>query len=712
MKSFAKCRCLIGSGIGNIWLLVLVAVMLAASWLPVVSLADEHTVHWSEDWENGQGLWYASNGVWGVGDPTGGTEAHQGSNCLATNLDGHYPDNNSTRFISPSISLPAAPGDGVLWLRFWHWFSMTTDGDRGFVQVSVDGGDWVTVSRDFSRYSSRWSPHILDLSAYAGEDIRLGFYFSETSVYEAWGWYLDELEILDGNYEWTSPEGFEAENYMIPDYGGWYAENGIWEIGDPTAGPGSAYAGNFCAGTVLDGNYPDNSSSRLVSPLVTLPADPFNGELWLSFMHFFNMTTDGDRGRVDIWTASGWETISENFSSYSGLWSEYIVDLSGYAGQMVRFGFYHLETSVYQSAGWYIDDVAIVEGPKVFNNPSTFEGGTRGWYGNRGVWEVGVPTSGPGSAYSGEMCWGTRLHANYPDNISSALRTPIVQLPVDPGILKLKFWQWYSYGTDGDYGEVWINLEDGSSAVISDRFSSTSAGWSQYVIDLEVYANQRVSFEFRHQETSVYESPGWFIDDVEILGMDQSSPQDIIGVTHTQAPGFPVVTWAYMPFDADIISIYHCNNPEFIPNLGNRIALLVNDENTFTDYDSEGWYHFYQVGLTDILGHENRPVGVTNPYSSVEGGLVPRTTAASLDGNSPNPFNPLTLIAFTVNQPTHVRMEIFDLRGRLVKTLIDRELEVGDHSVKFSAEKQASGVYFCRLTAGDTVLSTKMTLVR
>ncbi len=70
----------------------------------------------------------------------------------------------------------------------------------------------------------------------------------------------------------------------------------------------------------------------------------------------------------------------------------------------------------------------------------------------------------------------------------------------------------------------------------------------------------------------------------------------------------------------------------------------------------------------------------------------------------PNPFNPITTIAFTLPQPATVQLDIFDLNGRLVTTIADGSFGVGRHQATWNGstakgEPVASGVYFCRLSA-------------
>ncbi len=80
----------------------------------------------------------------------------------------------------------------------------------------------------------------------------------------------------------------------------------------------------------------------------------------------------------------------------------------------------------------------------------------------------------------------------------------------------------------------------------------------------------------------------------------------------------------------------------------------------------------------------------------------------SLDQNYPNPFNPITAIDFDVPQSAPVHLAVFDILGRDVTVLVNGEKERGSHTVVFSAQGIASGVYFYRLKVGTTTLTKKM----
>ncbi|NLP10157.1 S8 family serine peptidase [bacterium] len=87
-----------------------------------------------------------------------------------------------------------------------------------------------------------------------------------------------------------------------------------------------------------------------------------------------------------------------------------------------------------------------------------------------------------------------------------------------------------------------------------------------------------------------------------------------------------------------------------------------------------------------------------------------------LYANYPNPFNAATMITYQLPRGAAVRLEVFDLLGRHVKTLVDRVEPVGFHKVTWDGSNQqglamASGVYWCRLQAGSFSRSRKMLLI-
>ena len=128
----------------------------------------------------------------------------------------------------------------------------------------------------------------------------------------------------------------------------------------------------------------------------------------------------------------------------------------------------------------------------------------------------------------------------------------------------------------------------------------------------------------------------------------------------------------------------------------------------FTDNDT-GW----------VVGYYG------NILKTITGGVVSveLTTAAPADfvlqQNYPNPFNPTTTISFslTAKDAKNAKIEIYNLKGQKVKTLISDQLPAGEHSVVWDGKDEnnkplSSGIYFYKLKAGNQEETRKMILLK
>ncbi len=116
-------------------------------------------------------------------------------------------------------------------------------------------------------------------------------------------------------------------------------------------------------------------------------------------------------------------------------------------------------------------------------------------------------------------------------------------------------------------------------------------------------------------------------------------------------------------------------------------------------YNPTGWGPFSDVGRFNVT------------YTSVASErLLPKEF--ELSQNFPNPFNPSTRIEFGVPRAGHVSLELYNMIGERVATLVDGEKSAGYHQIAFDGTRFASGVYFYRLVADQVVLMKKMVLVK
>ena len=102
------------------------------------------------------------------------------------------------------------------------------------------------------------------------------------------------------------------------------------------------------------------------------------------------------------------------------------------------------------------------------------------------------------------------------------------------------------------------------------------------------------------------------------------------------------------------------------------------------------------------------------PLASLDGPALPQGFA--LGQNYPNPFNPSTVIPYQLPTATHVRLDVFNVLGQHVATLVDEERQAGFHAAKWVAtdaagQAMAAGVYFYRLTVGGGQQTQRMVLI-
>ncbi len=121
------------------------------------------------------------------------------------------------------------------------------------------------------------------------------------------------------------------------------------------------------------------------------------------------------------------------------------------------------------------------------------------------------------------------------------------------------------------------------------------------------------------------------------------------------------------------------------------------------------WDRFTGKGIIDAkAAFEHTWVGVEES----EAGYDPKPKAFCLSQNYPNPFNPVTQIKYALPRNCWVRLEVYNILGQKVTTLVDGEQKVGYKAVRWDASRMASGIYIYRIQAGDFVQTRRMILLK
>ncbi len=161
-----------------------------------------------------------------------------------------------------------------------------------------------------------------------------------------------------------------------------------------------------------------------------------------------------------------------------------------------------------------------------------------------------------------------------------------------------------------------------------------------------------------------------------------------------------------------------------------KIIDLVNDQIVFSKDDANFYYSYPE--LADINNDGNLECLVTkldypsyqNYYfeiysTGVTGNTdeTPHPVNFKLEQNFPNPFNPSTNIIFNLDRKETVALKIYDIKGELVKNLLNSEFDAGVHKINWDGTnnnglRQASGIYFYRLQSGNKSAVKKMILLK
>jgi hypothetical protein len=142
--------------------------------------------------------------------------------------------------------------------------------------------------------------------------------------------------------------------------------------------------------------------------------------------------------------------------------------------------------------------------------------------------------------------------------------------------------------------------------------------------------------------------------------------------------------------------------------------MFFNDENV-----DDGQTYTYHITANYECGLESEPSNILVVYIQPTADREAPSIKTTLIGNYPNPFNPTTSILFSVDSSsnTPVSISIYNIRGQLVRSLVDDVYASGEHSVVWNGTDNngtsvGSGIYFYRFTAGDHVQTRKMIMIK
>ncbi|MEA1986951.1 MAG: T9SS type A sorting domain-containing protein [Candidatus Marinimicrobia bacterium] len=180
-------------------------------------------------------------------------------------------------------------------------------------------------------------------------------------------------------------------------------------------------------------------------------------------------------------------------------------------------------------------------------------------------------------------------------------------------------------------------------------------------------------------------------------------------------------------FHSDIISDFTAKNinPEFRhlegrqnsgmidprPAIGSSLldsAVALENDGFFTQVDFIGAFGNEQwLESWSILDEQGR----LGTATAIENNNISLATSFELS-SYPNPFNPTTNINFFVPKTQNVKIMIYNLKGEKMLTLLNQEMEMGDHAITFDGSNFSSGIYFVKLETSNNIIAKSITLLK
>jgi len=135
------------------------------------------------------------------------------------------------------------------------------------------------------------------------------------------------------------------------------------------------------------------------------------------------------------------------------------------------------------------------------------------------------------------------------------------------------------------------------------------------------------------------------------------------------------------------------------------------------DYDLPVGIHMYYLTAVYTAGESEPVIARAEVFYVSDTDAIVEVNTTELIGSFPNPFNPSTEIRFEVQGSRFVKIEVYNIRGQVVRTLVNDYFPAGRHSVEWNGTDDrgrtvGSGIYFYRMTAGEFSETRRMLLMK
>ncbi|MCK4546878.1 MAG: T9SS type A sorting domain-containing protein [Candidatus Eisenbacteria sp.] len=344
-----------------------------------------------------------------------------------------------------------------------------------------------------------------------------------------------------------------------------------------------------------------------------------------------------------------------------------------------------------------------------------------------------TPSPGVMCYITGQSVAGAGVGDNDVDGGYTRLTSGVLDLPAYSSVI-LNYYRWYTNDAGNAPGEDYWQVDvtgNGTTWVPLENTNQSDRSWLYQEFDLADYINLTSTVQIRFVAEdggsgSIVEAG---VDDVLLQGY--SLPQDTEApAVSVQAPNGGELLEGGMPFtirwDAD-------------DNFGiasTRILLSTDGGATYPETIAHGVYdstYVWSVLNVDepncrirvlcLDGSSNEGWDVSDGGFEISFGTgialadLPGPATISLEQNRPNPFNPVTEIRFGLPRPMSATLRVYNVEGRLIRTLVDGIYQAGFHTATWFGDngdgvEVSSGIYFYRLETREKVITRKMLMLK
>ncbi|UCE66068.1 MAG: T9SS type A sorting domain-containing protein [Candidatus Zixiibacteriota bacterium] len=613
---------------------------------------------------------WVGEGVWEWGEPTSGPyDAYDGARVWATVLGGQYSYNADDELVTKYYVV----NESNAVFSFYHWYDTEDSYDGGNISISANGGNFELVTPvggypdnsvngldgepGFTGSTGGWQQVNVSLGSYAGQVVKLRFRFGSDGVIPGDGWYIDAVIVNGATPVFGSPSINTNPNSFNVTLDQGQTTDQILVIGNDSDG---ILIFSIIPITIGVSDYNIGEPIYIPDPIRRNPN-------WGK-----NITYER---KGDLLTVTYDGPKYENPEIQSRPQSKDI-------GEPDAFGYIWIDSNEPNGPAFNWIDISGTGQPLTFSDEQ-----------NRGPFDLGFTMP-----FYDNMFNSIRICSNGWLSFTSTLThysNQSIPTAGEPNNLVAPFWDDLD---PSDGGTIYYYSNNADTFIVQYDAVPGYGGMGLYTFQAILTADGNIRYQY--------------------LSMIDDLISNTVGIENSDgAIGLEVVyNGSYVQSNLAVQIQYPLfwllADPLFgYVNPGETADITV----TFdaADLDPGTYTGFLNIESNDS-NYPEIAVECTLTVNDVTGMdvLAGLPTSFEMEQNYPNPFNPATTFKYALPKESQVKINIYDILGRKVATLVDEKQQAGYYDITWNASDKTSGIYFARLETEEFSKSIKMIFLK